>query len=339
LVYALIAALTVRPDGPRPALAPSTVRALAWALGGALLVVYITEDPVLFAVVAAAAIAFMLRYPWAWHSAGAGLRLELGDLEGALREIQRAADLRPDPETEALLLSSIARANLALKRGEPALAALERRRALADAVRAGTPVVRSVADLALEAGALGLLERFDEALDRCEQILPAAASEQAARGRYLTVRICLAEIARMRGWADEALAQAEWCLAALHSKARHARGLLRALRAVCLTDLGKLDAAVHEAARAERSARDPAVETSGCLVRARAALAAGNAAEALRHLARAEKLRAGDLEVRYWRGLARREACDASADEELRALADEHPRELWGRRAAAVLAS
>jgi tetratricopeptide (TPR) repeat protein len=280
----------------------------------------------------------MFRYRWALPAALAGVRQELGDLEGAIGLWQRAADLRPDPETEASLLTTIARAELALKRGQPALDALERRRALASALAPRAPVVRSMGDLALEASALATLERFDEAVARCEEILAVTVHEEASRARRLTVHACLADLARIRGWADEALAQAEWCLAAVPQKARRARGVLRALRAATLADQARFEDAVAEAGRAAKAARDPAVEAQVCIVRARVNLDARRPGDALRHLIRADHLRAGSLETAYWLGVALRATDDAAGVERLRDLADRHPAEHWGRRAAASLA-
>lgn len=320
---------------PHPAAA--LARCLAWAAVAALLVAYALNSLGIAFAVALCALAFYARHPWMPAGLLGTLAEQMGDVERSLTLRRRAIARHPDPESARSLQMDIARLSLALARGGEALEALQAR----DMASTGFGQIerRSIAEWDLYAAAVTLLDRFEEALAGCEQMLQAPPQDPLSQQRLFVTQARLAEIARLRGWPDESLARADTALRVAPRTARKSIATLRGRRAAALIAQGQIEAARAECDLALKMNREPAVQAWIDALRAQAALTAGDTATAERETAAAARLLPGHLEIGYWRGrillaAGRREAGETT----LRQLAERFPQEHWGRQAAAELA-
>jgi tetratricopeptide (TPR) repeat protein len=188
--------------------------------------------------------------------------------------------------------------------------------------------------------ALIRLDRFDEALSHCERMLRAPEGDLAGSWRLLLVHGLLGEMALYRGWPDEALAQADWVrhamppTAAAHRPLRSPIASTHGARAAAQVAAGQIAEARAGCDQALRWSREPIIEAAMALVRAQASLKEYDPRAAEREAAAALRRLPGSLEARYWRGRALDEmGRRAEGEALLRALAEEWPREHWGRLA------
>src|SRR5205085_10536707 len=128
----------------------------------------------------------------------------VGEHERAIDLRRRALRMRPDSESAGLLWREVARESVALGRGADAVEAYRNQS------EAGIRRV-SLDDLRRRAIGFALADRPEEAIALVERVLRSPADEQGD-ARLMAAHWMLAEIARLRGWPDEALAQTDWCL-------------------------------------------------------------------------------------------------------------------------------
>ncbi|HLV78938.1 MAG TPA: hypothetical protein VKT32_01615, partial [Chthonomonadaceae bacterium] len=174
---------------PHPAAA--LARCLAWAAVAALLVAYALNSLAVMLAVALCALVFYARHPWMPAGLLGSLAEQMGDIERSLSLRRRALARHPDAESAQGLRTDIARLSLTLARGGEALAALE-----VDRPVSVPPAIRSIAVWDLYAAATMLLDRFDEALAYCEQMLQAPPLDPLSQQRLFLAQARLAEIAR-----------------------------------------------------------------------------------------------------------------------------------------------
>ncbi len=332
--------------GPRAVIPDAilTARCLAWAAGSGLIVAYAFNDPwTLLAVGICALVFFALCPALAFFLAGS-IASDLSRSEQARALFEKGLQKHPDSEMRTLLQMKIAAIHLVFAQGGAALKALEGIEALTAPLRSvpyGQPIapMPSIAVLNGRAAALIHLERFDDALTCCEQMLQAPADDPLGNNRLLLVHIRLAELARRRGWADELLAQVDCSLRMVSKTNRKFHAYLRYLRASALIAAGKLDGVEAECNQALEMSRDASVEARVGVVRAQLAMIAGDIPTAERETEKASRLLGDNLEVAYWRGKA---LVAAGRKEEgtgqLLMLARNYPQEYWGRMAGTALA-
>jgi hypothetical protein len=197
----------------------------------------------------------------------------------------------------------------------------------------GSQPADALADLNAQAQALGLTTHFDEALERCERMLQATGSDprRGPVANFLVHRE-LARLAQLRGWHDEAVAQADWCLKRLSLNSTSLAAELHVLRAEALVNqagtTAGAGATVAEAAceAALGRSREPNIQAEVATVRAQIALRAGDREAADREAKRAVQLLPGHLGCLYWRGRI-------ASPADLARLAADYPADYWGRRA------
>lgn len=314
----------------RPSASFLLARCLAWACAGALLVAYAQSDFVVAATVALFALVFYARHPWMPAAVAARLAEAAGDYERALAFHRRALALRPDGQSALFLRAQTARINLLLDRGAAAWEVLQ-----ANAAPAAT-----IAEGEQRAAALTLLDRYNEALVCCEQMLQAPQDDPSASLRLLIVHLRLARIALFRGWPDEARAQAEWCLRAAPKTANALVARLHVLVADACAAQNESEAARAACDRALTARREPVVQAGVAAVRAQISLQAGDHNAAEHETRRAVRLLPGHLELLYWRGRVLNALGKETPEEtSLRTLAASYPNDHWGKRARADLES
>ena len=322
----------------RPQRDALTWRCLAWSAGAALAVAYAAESAWVVGWLLAAAAMFYARRPWLLVSASASAWDILGEVERSIGLRRGALRLNPDPGAARLVRGEIADSCLILDRGEQALEAEG-----AEAAPQPPNDVPSLTSAGRRAGAFARLGRFEDALRECERILQSPPGDRLGTWRPIFVHRLLAEVMLFREWPDEARAQAQCVLNALpragDDLAREAVAAAHRVRAAAEVELGDSKRANAEIRTALQWGRNAAYEPLMALLRAQAALRAGDAGAAEKETAGALRKLPGSLAVRYWRGRA---LAAVGRDDEgarvLRALADEFPREYWGVRAAAGIA-
>jgi Zn-dependent protease/tetratricopeptide (TPR) repeat protein len=315
-----------------------TWRCLAWAGAAALAVAYGAESLWVLGAVFAAAAVFYARRPWLLLSLAARLAGSMGWVERAIALRWGALALGPRPEAAFMLLYDIAASYLSLGRGGEALAALDAT-AAGGAPPAGSFTALTL--LAARAAALIRLERFEEALRCCEEMLRAPQGDLISPWRPLLVHRQLGELALYRSWPDEAQAQAECVLRGLGAQVAGLAGTLAAgarwVRASACVAEGRVSEGQRECEKALATNRDPATEARIAVVRAQAALLDGDWERAEKETGNALRRLPGSLETLYWRGRVLREAGNVEGETILRRLAAEFPREHWGILARAAL--
>jgi Zn-dependent protease len=343
------AAYTAARSGGRGTVAPSSAflgaRSLAWAAAGALLVDWRSSSWFVLVPLGIVAAVYYLRHPWQLVAVAGGIAESLGDAERAARLLDRAAAGARDPESAADLWQRAAALYLKLDRGGSALDALDRRTALLADLPPVGPLTYAEA-VNLRANALMLLGRWEEALSCCEEVLRVASEMGDPRtGPVLNflVHARVARLAQLRGWDDEASAQAIWCLQHVAHGAKALRARLHALQAEALANLptpGATEQARIAADAALKSSREVEIQGWTATALAQAALRDGDSDTARREVERVVRLLPGHLACRYWRGRTLAASGDgAGGAETLRALAQAFPDEHWGRRAQADLAA
>ena len=317
------------------------VGSLGWAIGGALLVAYAFNSGLIASAVGLLLLTFYGRYPWMLAGLLARWAEELNDYARAEVLLRRAIALRPEKSDEARLWTRVVRLMLHQDRGTQALEALNAREAILAEIHTGPqPYFASLTDLELRASALPLLDRYDEALVCCEQALQAPSADHVPVFRLLVVHMRLGRIALSRGWADEAIAQAEWSLrvAAKLTKTVHSR--LYAVRAEAKALLGQADEARKDCDLALSGAAESYVRAWSATIQAQSYLASGNMIEAEKATERALRMLPGSLRALYWRGMVlNRVGRTSEGGEILRGLVANYAAEHWGRQAAIALSS
>jgi Zn-dependent protease len=309
----------------QPARAAFRARRLAWAAGGAALVAYWSGSLLVAGVLLVVVTLFYLRNPWAFFAVAAEVFDGLGDSERAFVYLTRAAERCQKPEERAILWQNVAQRSQLLDRGAATLYALQNRDS------AGGRSAETLADLHTRASALALTTRFDEALSCCERMLQTTSGDPR-RGpiAHFLAHALLARFAQLRGWHDEAVAQADWCLKRLSPAATSLAAEIHALRAEALVsqtglvNAGSPAEAACEAAL-ERS-REPNIQAWVATVRAQIALRIGDRVTAEREAKRAVQLLPGHLGCLYWRGRI-------ASPADLEHLAAHYPEDYWGQRA------
>ena len=314
---------------------PLVARCMAWAAGAALLVAYMTTGVEVIIGVALCALLWYLRFPWMLVSWAGSLAEQMGDWERSLALRQRALALRPDRESVLALQTSLANLNIQMGRGEAALTALDAKQKLQmEGLPVGTPPRLTLQDLELRTGALVLLEKYDEALLCCEQILKIPVDATQGNILLLAIHLRLARLAYFRGWADESLAQAEWCLGVLPQTAKTLLATVHGLRAEALLALDRTEEARTASELSLKASRENQVEARAANFRAQLCLHTNDPAGAEKETRRASHLLAGHLGNWYWRG----KALLATGQTEqgttlLRELAQKYPNDHWGKLA------
>lgn len=339
LFYAGYQAYHLRLIRARPSLALLTARAMAWTAFGALIVAYAVEDLAIVGLVLCSVALYLALNRWLVFAQLASLAEKMGRPDRALQWLDRAFAVPIDPDTRSALLQHVARLNILLARGGVALEAMDSRSNGAGPT--GKPAASSIAELTMRGSALILLERYDDALSSCEGILQSSSTDPLYSGRLLLVHIRLAELARLRGWSDEAVAQADWSLRALPKAARNMTSRMRILRAAALVEEERFEEARAECEMAVKESRESAVEAGAATVLASLHLRANDPTMAIQEAERALRLLPGHLESLFQYGLA---LCATNTETQkqeghriLHTLANDFRHEHWGKRAQAVL--
>ncbi len=327
--------------GYRVRLAPVALlaRCLGWASGGAMLVAYTFNSAFVAAAVAAMMLAFYARFRWMPLCVAAGWAESLGDHARALDLLHHAVIRTPDSDTLARIWMRIARLNLLNDRGEATLQALDARAAIAQPRGNDLQAaVVSLSELEIRSASLMLLDRGDEALVCCEQMLQGGPDDRLGPLRLLTVHMRLSRLALLRGWHDEATAQAAWCIIAARKMSAAYRTRLLTTQAFALAAQGNAAGARSASQQALKGARDPHSQAMAALVAAQLLLNEGSAQAAERETTRALRLLPDSLPCRYWHGCALVALGQEAGREQLHTLATQFPKEYWGREAANDLA-
>lgn len=328
----------------RPARFPHywlTWHCLAWAAGAALIIGYALDDVWVVAGVALGAAIFFARRPWLLYKNAATVADWTGNMERGLALRKSALLRKPDPLLTATLYQEAAALYMRLGQGEQSLAMLEAAEVgqAADSVSLYYQVFRQTH----RAEALLQMDRYDEALRECESMLQAPPGSRSLRLRELLVRCVLAKLAMNREWGDEAEAQAHCILrlapnggaGVLADATKFAR---RTIARAHVLD-GRLEGVELACEAALRLGRTPADELQVALIRLQACLKGGNLEGARKEAEYLRRRAAGSLEVRYWTARLELARGAAEARDALRRLAEDFPREHWGRRAQADLAA
>jgi Zn-dependent protease/tetratricopeptide (TPR) repeat protein len=322
----------------RPSYPEALASCLSWAAAAALLVAYATNNLILLAVVLACAAIYVAAHSWIVAAVRADIASALGDPERALALRKRAAMAAADPETKLAMWTAFQRLAIRLDHGADTLEAADAIDGLLPRVPSG-PATRDDVSLAVRrAVGYTLVERFDDALACCERILQARGSTTSAAARLLMAHNRMQRIAQVRGWADEHLAQTEWCLRVAAPRAIVFRAGMEAKRAQALYALGRTDESAAACAAAVALHRSAAVEAVTSATLAEIAADAGDGVAADRQSLRAVRLMPGELEIRFRRGSALYKSNGSPEGEQiLRSLANDFPREHWGRQAKDLL--
>ena len=323
----------------RPAPIALLARCLAWAAGGAMLVAYTANSAFVAGVVAIMALGFYVRHRWMPLCVAAAQAESLGDYPRALSLLARARELGPDRDSLTQIWTRILRLNLFNDRGAATLAALDARAALrTDQENAALSGAAMLGELESRSAALMLLDRYDEALTCCEQMLQSGPDDRLGPLRLLTVHSRLGRIALHRGWTDEAIAQAEWCMNAARKMPVTYQARLQTARSLALAAQGNAAEARTASEQAFKTLREPYTQAMSALVAAQLLLKENDASAAERESARALRLLPDSLPCRYWQARALSALDRPEGRELLRGLASEFPNEHWGRQAAISLA-
>lgn len=343
LVYA--AFLTYHNSKKRqyPTVTSARAHCLGWAAVGALLVAYTTNSLFLLAVMLVLSGLYFVLNRWVWFSLGATVWESMGDYRRTLHWLQLATAANPAPTDLAVLWGRIARIELRLDSGEATLQAIDAAAAARRAAQALDngeyhPSMANLGiarvDLEFRAASLTLLERFDEAIRCCEQILQGSPDEPVGAAHLLTVRTRLGRIAYTRGWYDEAIAQANLGLLMVSKNAPLLVGRLLTSRAAARAALEDNAGALRDCEDAKRLYQEPYGVAVIAGIRAQIGLQSGDAITAEKESRLALRYFPDNLQSRYWHARALVALNRPEGATALRDLATRYPNEHWGRRAA-----
>jgi Zn-dependent protease len=315
----------------------------AFAFGN-FLVGYATSNLVVLGLLVFGIVVFYARHRWMVPATLGRLFLQLGDYEKGMDALTHAAMNCPEPQEKVALWGEIARRNIVLYRGDAALAAYgEQDMVLLTLDTEERATLSLLGDLDNRAVAFGLTDHFADGLVCCEKLLRTAGQDAARAGVLVPlaewmVHLSLARFAHWRGWHDEAVVQADWCLKRSGTLSAQYLGYLHALKAEALLALSERvqDPERKREIRAQAQAIYDIVEKQGqdtgtcayvAVIGAQMALISGDNATAQVSAKRALDLLPGHLACRYWYGRIVDPTCLAS-------LAAEFPNDHWGRLAA-----
>ncbi len=308
------------------------LRCLTWAGGAALVVAYGMESWLTALTVLACAALFVTRYRWVVSAQIASVTRQWANPSAAIRWRQSALDLNPGRDSAAAILLAQAADYLTLSRGGAALEALDGHGALA------IPGRQQATSLSMRCFALILLDRYDEAIENCEQILQATTQDEfSGPARLLIAQVRLAQLARMRGWPDELKARADSVLRGIKHVSPAQTSEIQGMKAISLAEMGDIQAARELLEATAKAGQEPLTKAFTATAMAQVSLIAGETIEAERQAEQALRLLPESLEAQYWHG--RSLAANGRRDEggaKLESLARSFPLEHWGRLAGAA---
>ncbi len=279
-----------------------TGRTLLWSAAAGLAAAFAAGSFTLVLLPAALAALCLFTLPWLISEMKSEYYARQQEYPALLRETGRALSYNLPPENRQVMLIRLAEAALAEQQGRKALEYLEQTVSLP-----GTPA-RDALCLQIGAKAHILQEEYSQALEKMETMLQAQ-NQPALVG----VCLLLADMARHRGWYDDAEVRLRWLLSLKAKALIAAEAGLHIDLAATLLDAGKTAEAEAELNAMEKLPMEAPQRRRWKILQAACTARCGNSAAAKEQM---QALQAGTtaLEYRYRLARLQNDVGDAGAE-------------------------